>query len=94
MGNHTVDDKKKGFIEGAAGINDKTKTTSVAWQNNRPQALEIEVTNNAEPTNLPFMLEGVVASTDGYVSIAAKDITVAEQQKRKASKSKNENVRD
>ena len=86
MGNHTVNKKTMKHVvettEGekeitviAAGKNDKTKTTAVAWVNNRPQELEIEVINSKETKNLPFMIENgdLVANTDVAVVIKAED---------------------
>ena len=87
MVNNTVKNKK-GIIEGAAGINDRVKTTAVAWQNNKPQKLEIEVTSSAEVQNLPFVIEGAdkVAETEGAVVVRAKTTTREDLEKRNAQK--------
>ena len=93
MGNHTVDDEKKGFIERPATKKDSIATTSVAWQNNQPQKLEVEVTNGKETANLPFMIENgdLVSNSDVEVSVKAKDISreAFEEMKAKIEKSKN-----
>ena len=90
MVNNTVKNKK-GIIEGAAGKNDKVKTTAVAWQNNRPQKLDIEVTNSAEVQNLPFVIENAdkITENDGAVVVRAKNTTREDMEKRKAQKEKN-----
>lgn len=86
MGNHTVN--KEEIIERAAGIGDRTKTAAVAWQNNRPQKLEIEVTNSKEPKNLPFMIENgdLISSTDVEVVIKNEDNTPKQNQERMAKR--------
>ena len=94
MVNNTVKNKK-GIIEGAAGINDKVKTTAVAWQNNKPQKLEIEVTSSAEVQNLPFVIEGAdkITETDGAVVVRAKNTTREDMEKRRAQKDRNGDAR-
>ena len=94
MVNNTVNNKKR-IIEGAAGINDKVKTTAVAWQNNRPQKLEIEVTNSAELQNLPFVIENAdkIKENAGAVVVKARNITKEDMEKRKVQKDKNEDAR-
>lgn len=85
MGNHTVNKKMKDVIMTAegekeifvspAGKDDKTKTAAVAWINNRPQELQIEVIKSKEAKNLPFMIENgdLVADTDVAVVIRAEN---------------------
>ena len=71
---NTVNEKKD-FIEGAEGKGARTKVTAVAFQNNKPHKLEIEVTENEQAKNLPFMIENgdLVADTDVAVIIRAED---------------------
>lgn len=108
MGNHTVDDEKKGFIEGPATDRkkefierpstkkDSITTNVVAWQNNQPQKLEVEVTNGKETTNLPFMIENgdIVSNSDVEVSIKAKGVSRDgfKEMKAQIEKSKNKEV--
>ena len=77
MGNHTVDNEKKGFIESPATKRDAVTTASVAWQNNQPQKLDVEVTNGKETHNLPFMIEkgDIVSDSAVEVSIKARRIS-------------------
>ena len=91
MLNNTVN--RKEIIERAAGKNDKTTTTAVAWQNNRPQKLEIEVTNNTEAPIIPFIMDNgdIVANTDKEVIVKAKDIT-PEVEKMRKQKGKNNGI--
>ena len=90
MGNHTVN--KKEISEGAAGINDRVTTTAVAWQNNKPQKLEIEVTNDQEVKNLPFMIENgdIVASTGEEVIVKSKQNTIEDVKAWKAQSNRGE----
>ena len=92
MVNNTV--KKKGISEGAAGLDEKVKTTAVAWQNNKPQKLEIEVTNSQEIPNLPFLIENgdKVVETGSVVIIRAKANTREDMEALKAQKGKSDNI--
>ena len=82
MVNSTVN--KKQISEGAAGINDKVTTNAVAWLNNKPQKLEIEVINSKEIRNIPFIIEqgDIVSSTDDAVTIKCKPNTREDVAKR------------
>ena len=95
MGSHTVNDKneKKEFVERPATKYDEITTTSVAWQNNQPQKLEVEVTNGKEIANLPFMIENgdIVSNSDVEVSVKAKGCSkeAFKEMKARIDKSKN-----
>lgn len=91
---HTAKGEKE-IIASPAGINDRLKTTAVAWVDNRPQKLEIEVINSAEVQNLPFVIESAdkITETDGAVVIRAKTTTKEELAKRNVKKAKTGDAR-
>ena len=91
---HTAEGEKE-IIASPAGINDRLKTTAVAWVNNRPQKLEIEVINSAEVQNLPFVIESAdkITETDGAVVVRARTNTREDLEKRNAQNDKNGDAR-
>ena len=87
MVNSTVNNKKK-ISEGAAGKADRTKIVGASWQNNRPQELEIEVTNSGQMANIPFIVDrgDIIKESDKVVVIKCKPDTREDVEKRKQNK--------